>query len=346
MTTGGESEAQLAYCRVDLYPTEQFESGGGCAGAKLDMVYMNASVGVSSQKCTAQTSSTAVENGVDVTLFMTIQPAKCPEEGQPTVWRVCSWQPDASFCGNDIDCCNYVGDSLDAEKHGELVEESCQDFEEGDCNQFLGFDGEGPQLFAMELVRCNGETPVDPSCKPNVGELRQNYKEAVGSDFGKRFRLGWEYGMGWGAVLLSISMYLRRKRLQGGQQQQQSQQDNQYAAFEASRGLGRGLSSREPSERIPLFKAEMSCASIAAVPGAPEGEMATFFTDNPFRGAGLPGGKAVAAAAVAVAAAKANELWDKHEIDTAAEGDGEEDEDDYYYPADLNRLQLLHKNSD
>ena len=82
---------------------------------------------------------------------------------------------------------------------------------------------------------------------------------------------------------------------------QQPPHEDQYAAIEASRGLA----SREPSERIPLFKAEMSCAGleIAAVPGVPEA-----FGD-------------VAAAA-------------------AATEDG--GEDDYYYPADLNRLQLLH----
>lgn len=38
VTTRGESDAQLAYCRVDLHPAEQFESG--CSGAKLDMVYV------------------------------------------------------------------------------------------------------------------------------------------------------------------------------------------------------------------------------------------------------------------------------------------------------------------
>ena len=305
VTTDGESAALLAYCRVDLHPIDQFDqSETGCSGAKLDMVYMNASVGVSSQKCTEQKVTTAFNNGVEVTLFMTIQPAQCPEEGVPAVWRVCSWQPDASFCGSGVDCCNYVGDSLDAEKHGDLRGLSCQDFEEGDCNQFLGFDGEGPQLFAMELVRCNGETPVDPSCKQhNVGELRlSNPKMStkLAKSGGVARSAGWSSAaalMGCGAVLLSVSLFLRRKRMHA----QQPPHEDQYAAIEASRGLA----SREPSERIPLFKAEMSCAGleIAAVPGVPEA-----FGD-------------VAAAA-------------------AATEDG--GEDDYYYPADLNRLQLLH----
>lgn len=280
--------------------------------------YMNASVGVSSQICTAHDATTAITDGVDVTLFMTIQPAKCPENGKATVWRVCSWQPDVSFCGEDIDCCNYVGDSLDAEKHGHLVEESCQDFEEGDCNQFLGFDGEGPQLFAVKLQRCNGETPVDPSCKQNTGELRLSDTKLANSGAGRSatpHANGWSAAaalVGCGAVLLSVSMYLRRKRLA-----HQSPQD-QYAAYQNFRSPA----SREPSERSPIWKAEMSCASLDAARLRVD-ETATFFSDG-------RGHKNVVNAE------------DEKDGDKAGAENVPEDECQWIFPADLNRLRLLH----
>ena len=45
---------------------------------------------------------------------------------------------------------------------------SCQVYEEGDCKHIIGFDGHSVQIYTLELVRCQGEIPVDPGCQSNM----------------------------------------------------------------------------------------------------------------------------------------------------------------------------------
>lgn len=235
-----ESQADLASCRVDLHDA----SDGQCTGKKGEAVLLNSSVGFTTQVCTTHQSSVS---GFASTLYLTIQPATCDADGKDPIWRVCSWQPEPSLC-NDLTCCNPVDEYFDPVAFPGLMDSSCQEFREGDCAIFVGYNGSTPQMFSMELVRCNGAMPVDPGCQAAKRKAALVAEKEVtirhdAENASARIAL---LVLGVGVMLLSLAMTLRRKRI-----------TEQVSGFERIEGR-----SHEPHERAPLWLAKNSVANI------------------------------------------------------------------------------------
>ena len=240
-----EGAANKAYCRLDVH--KQSAHDAGCITNKLDTVYLNASTGFTNQICTTHNTTAS---GSSTTLYMTIQPAECVLDGHtgPQKWRVCSWQPQRKICP-DMSCCDPVDQSLPADTDPDVKELSCQVYEDGDCKQIIGFDGESVQIYTMELVRCEGEPPVDPGCQANknarlAGKLLLAKDAPAQSQSSGTTAIGF---LGLGMFIMSLAGYLRRVRL---------------ARARAADVYTEVKHAVEPDERVPLWRAELSCAAL------------------------------------------------------------------------------------
>jgi len=259
-----EEPENLAYCRVDLHKQEAQDTG--CITSKQDTVYLNASVGFTDQVCTTHNTSAT---GSDTTLYMTIQPADCrhPGDTSPAKWRVCSWQPHPDVC-SDMSCCNSVDRALPATTDPSIKDLSCQVYEEGDCKHIIGFDGHSVQIYTLELVRCQGEIPVDPGCQSNMNSrFAANVADAEPASAGRTgsYAVGF---LGLGMFLLAMAAYLRRVRLSSG-----SQHTPNYSEYQEPQHMV------EACERSPLWQAELTCAALY---DEPKGEEADPFPDDPY----------------------------------------------------------------
>lgn len=230
----------LAACRIDFHEHSTINSG--CQEGVLDTIYIDASVGVNDLGETECKEQDMMVSGSKTKLYVTIQAAGCQQAGEEPLWRVCSWQP-ADICG-DLSCCNSVGESFESDSP--YREKSCQDLETGDCMEFLGFDGNSPQLFAIELVSCTGNLPVDPSCQQNTGALLAS----AGTDGASSHVRTQNVSIGIlsaGVLFIVLGFTMRRKR---------QQLTRGYAKVEVTQ--------KEPSERSPLWKEAASVVGLYA----------------------------------------------------------------------------------
>jgi hypothetical protein len=222
--TGGGGGGDHADCRVNFHQVDDLVTVGGSAtgvcptAAHLDHAILNSSVGFTSQICVDHDTDVG---GLLTSLHMTIQPICKVNDNDAQKWLVCSWlrDPDSPLCQArpDVECCAYVNSFISPPKPMSSTL-SCQEYYEGDCNKFYGYQVPANsekgissliQEYALELVGCDGVVPPNPTCQR--GRLQAGspvVEEAVAGGLGL---------IGGGMLVLAAAMFLRRGRLGGSE---------------------------------------------------------------------------------------------------------------------------------
>ena len=160
-----DNDSAHAVCEVRLHKSKNFKQGK-CSGEPIETLYPNASVGFASQIC--HTHKTPA-SGANTTLHITVQPVckETPESEQ--VYRVCSWQPNAldrkcnAIPSHARQCCDNVAEKI-VPPGGRVKNVGCQEYREGDCARFYGFNGTHAQSYRLEFVNCYGQIPQPFQC--------------------------------------------------------------------------------------------------------------------------------------------------------------------------------------
>eukprot|EP00039_Didymoeca_costata_P018624 m.334261 g.334261 ORF g.334261 m.334261 type:complete len:647 (-) comp17321_c0_seq1:72-2012(-) len=203
---------QFGFCGVYIHSFGAVSNGVCSNATRQDYVILNASVGFTRQICVSFDTNVG---SAPTTLHLTLQPRCKLSPGDPQGWTICSYleDPAAILCqaraasGQSTECCNYVNSFIAPP----LVDDNqlaCQEYFEGECNTAYGYSGSTKgvtsdiQRFSFELVSCEGAIPPNPQCQAQTFD-----SVATVGDFGTVSFVG------FGMLLLSLAMYLRRKRL-------------------------------------------------------------------------------------------------------------------------------------
>ena len=210
-----------ADCIVNFHRPESLtlaEGSGSATGTCptndfLDFAILNSSVGFTTQICVDYDTDVG---GEMTTLHMTIQPMCKVQDEDAQRWLICSWLRDASsplcMARPDVECCSYVNNFISPPLESSAAL-SCQEYVEGDCNTFYGYnreekgDATGIQQYALELVSCDGAVPPNPTCSRGLtGADSRKALETAAVGVGSGF-------VGIGMLILAAALYMRRRRL-------------------------------------------------------------------------------------------------------------------------------------
>ena len=222
---------------------------GTCpTGGFLDYAILNSSVGFTTQICVDYDTDVG---GEMTTLHMTIQPMCKVKDDDAQRWLICSWlrDPSSPLCmaRPDVECCSYVNGFISPPLEA-ATELSCQEYVEGDCNTFYGYnredkgDASGIQQYALELVHCFGDVPPNPTCSRGLTGADTRLQEAAvgaGSGFA-----------GIGMLVLAAALYMRRRRL--------ADEDERWATANGAFSRGGAPTSEEHSPLVETGSAPAS----------------------------------------------------------------------------------------
>eukprot|EP00041_Stephanoeca_diplocostata_P007247 m.101307 g.101307 ORF g.101307 m.101307 type:complete len:516 (-) comp16801_c0_seq1:360-1907(-) len=201
---GGGPSVPDALCEVTMH---QQLSDCGTSGTSSEAVLVEASVGYTTADCATHTTTITV---ISTDFYITVQPV-CPDQsnpGAPQKWNICSWRPDdlqeTILCGMlGMQCCLFVEDKLPS---GAPAGVSCQEYEDGTCQEFYGIGIDGTtQIAALELQNCVGGIPANPQCK--FGSLEAGKTTSSDSQDGAALGI-----VGVAVLCLALSMHLYRVR--------------------------------------------------------------------------------------------------------------------------------------
>jgi hypothetical protein len=205
-----------ADCRVNFHAPGSLDTSSGAGvcptNDHLDFAILNSSVGFTTQICVDYDTDVG---GELTSLHMTIQPMCKVKDEDPQRWTICSWLRDDSaplcMARPDIECCAYINTFISPPLPAASTL-SCQEYVEGDCNMFYGYnradkgDAAGVQTYALELISCEGSIPPNPTCAHGLTADRSIFGNIGAGSLTAGY-------LGFGLLLVAAAMAIRRQRL-------------------------------------------------------------------------------------------------------------------------------------